>query len=69
MRREVLIREGSIGKRFMDRYMAERIDFGGEIKTRSEIYQWFENEGFPSCAADLWLMGADSAKQVRRNAK
>jgi hypothetical protein len=67
MNREVLIREGSIGKRFIDRYMAESFNFGGETKTRAEIYRYFEEHGFPSRAADYWLIGAEQAKKEKRS--
>ena len=70
MTREVLIREGSVGKRLMDRYMAQPFDFGGKSLTRLQIYEWFIANGFPERAADYWLMGAEKQEKAdeRRDA-
>ncbi len=65
MNRQIRLQQASIGKRFMDRYMAEPFDFGGETMTRAQVYDWFEKNNLPGRAADYWLMGAENVQKLK----
>ena len=38
-------------------WLAEEVNFGGEMMSRADVYVWFAEQGYPSRAADLWLIG------------
>lgn len=53
---------------YVDRYLSQVVDFGGEPMTRGEVLLWFEREGHPRICAELWLLGYDRTHtcEVRR---
>ena len=41
----------------LSRWLGEVVDFGGEKISRADVYRWFEEQGYPRRAAELWLIG------------
>lgn len=54
-------------ERAVDRYMSEQISFGGEMMSRAAMYQWFEKEGYPRRAAELWDIGYHNITPAKGN--
>ena len=38
-------------------WLAQEVNFGGEMMTRAAVYRWFADQGYPQRAAELWLIG------------
>ena len=52
--------------RFIDRYLGEFIDYGGELCTRAEAIQDMQQMGLPQPAIDRWLQGSEFAQRLRQ---
>lgn len=53
-------------KTFVDRYFEERLDYGGELWTRSDIIRDLRRLGTPERCIDRWLQGAEHRKRSGR---
>jgi len=37
-------------------YLNEKVNFGGKIMTRGEVYSWFTEHGYTRKDAEAWLI-------------
>ena len=52
--------------RLIDRYLNERIDYGGEPFTRAEVILDMQQRGIPQPCIDRWLQGNERAQALRQ---
>ena len=51
---------------YLDRYLNELIDYGGEPYTRGEVIAEMQAEGIPQPMIDRWLQGQELMAQIQR---
>ena len=44
-------------------WLRVEVSFGSETMTRAQVIQWFEDEGYPRRAAELWLIGEAKSRR------
>ena len=51
--------------RYLDRYLNELIDFGGELMTRADVIREMQSEGTDRACIDRWLQGYELGQRLR----
>lgn len=51
-----------------DKFMAEKINYGGEIRTRASVAREMKKEGFPVRAIDRFAYGTPTIEEDRKKA-
>ena len=51
--------------RYLDTYLNELIDFGGEWMTRADVIRTMQAEGTDRACIDRWLQGYELGQRIR----
>ena len=57
----------SDSRRFLDKYLGEIIDYGGEPYTRAEVILDMQSKGIDQPCIDRWLQGYEHAQRRRES--
>ncbi len=51
--------------RYLDKYLNELIDFGGDLMTRAEVIRTMQAEGTDRACIDRWFQGYELGQRLR----